>query len=275
MDTTRYTKHSRNGTGNRGLTIVRALLLAAAVIVVTVLGYRQVRRMTEKDMPVWVSTGALTPGQAVSATNVALKQMPPPQGAIINRADIEGRTLLKAKTAGQPFYPADLAPKPPTPPLSATIPSGRLLATLRFESLDLPAQQLAAGDRIDVLLASTDGVHVVAHDAYVLGVLSQRAPASGNGDSGKILGVDISVPGAGSSAASGSALVLGLHPEEVFSLAAAEATGKSLKLVLHSEQEVKSGQVLDIRPAPAPPAAPSEPSVELLSGAKVETVHVR
>jgi hypothetical protein len=71
--------------------------------------------------------------------------------------------------------------------------------------------------------------------------------------------------------------VLGLYPDEVFSLAAAEASGQQLKLVLHSDREVKAGEVLDIRPAPAlpPPPAPSAPAVEVLLGSRSETVRAR
>lgn len=274
MEAGRHVKYNRNG--NRGLTVVRALLLAAAVIVVVVLGYRQVRRMTETRVSVWVSASPLTAGQVVAAGNVRATQMPPPSGAIVNRADIEGRTLLKDKGAGQPFYSTDLVARPPKPPLSTTIPEGRLLATLRFGSMDLPTQELVAGDRLDILLAATDGVHVVAHDAYMLGVLTQRTP-NGTGDSGRILGVDISIPGANVDTPAGSALVLGLYPEEVFSLAAAEATGKQLKLVLHSDREVKAGEVMDLRPDPEPPprVPPEPPTVEVLLGSKSETVRVR
>jgi Flp pilus assembly protein CpaB len=266
-----------NRTGDRGLTVVRALLLAAAVVVVVVLGYRQFARMTEKRVPVWVTASQLVKGRPVALDDVKVTQLPPPSGVLVNRADIEGRTLLTDKSPGEPFFPTDLAPRPAKPALAATIPPGRLLATLRFESMDLPAKELAGGDRIDVLLAIPDGVHVVAHDAWVLGILTQKTPPGGGGDSGRILGVDISIPGAHTAKAEGSALVLGLHPEEVFSLAAAEATGKQLKLVLHADREVKANEVIDLRPEPTLPAAPPPelPAVELIHGSKTETVHVR
>lgn len=240
------------------------------------LGYRQFARFTEKRVPVWVTASPLVRGRVVATEDVRVTQAPPPSGVLVNRADIEGRTLLTDKPAGQPFYPTDLAPRPPKPALATTIPEGRLLATLRFESMDLPAKELVAGDRIDVLLASTDGVHVVAHDAWVLGTLTQRK-ASGAADSGRILGVDISIPGAKIDAPANSALVLGLYPEDTFSLAAAEATGKELKLVLHADREVKAGEVIDLRPEPVPPRppVPELPTVEVMSGSKTETVHVR
>lgn len=269
-------KYNKNG--DRGLTVVRALLLAAAVLVVVVLGYRQVRRLTETHVPVWVTASSLVKGRAVGLGDLKVTEIPPPSGVLVNRADIEGRVLLTDKAAGQPFYPTDLASRPPKPALATTIPEGRLLATLRFESLNLPTQELVTGDRLDVLLAAADGVHVVAHDAYVMGILSQRSAPNGNGDSGKILGVDISVPNAKLDKPEGSALVLGLHPEEVFSLAAAESTGKQLKLVLHADREVKAGEVIDLRPEPPlppPPAPPELPSVEVMMGAKSERVHVR
>jgi Flp pilus assembly protein CpaB len=268
-------KYARNGNGTRGLTLVRALLLAAAIVIVVVVGYRQIRRLTETRLPVWVSASALTAGEVVAAGTMRMIEMLPPSGAIVNRANIVGRALLADKAEGEPFLASDLAPRPAGPALSTTIPEGRLLATLRFASMDLPAPELRAGDRIDVLLAATDGVHVVAHDAYVLGLLNQRTPPGGNGDSGVILGVDISIPGANGAAKPGSALVLGLHPEEVFSLAAAEATGRSLKLVLHASREVETGELIDLRPGPVPLDPPELPTVELMLGSRSEMVSVR
>jgi Flp pilus assembly protein CpaB len=265
---------AKNSKPDKGLTIVRGLLLAAAVVVVAVLGYRQVQRLTVKRVPVWVSVGRLAKGRPLTMADLKATEMPPPSGAIVNRADIEGRTLLVDKAAGQPFYLSDLAPRPAKPPLATTIPDGRLLATVRIESMDLPATELMAGDRLDLLLAQPDGVRVVAHDVYVLGLLNTRPPAAASADSGRILGVDISVPGANAAPAAGSALVLGIYPEDAFSLAAGEATGKKMKIVLHSAAEVKSGEVLDLRPEPPPPAPHESPSVEVLRGAKSERIHV-
>jgi len=225
---------------------------------------------------VWVASSPLVKGRMVATEDVKVTQVPPPEGVLVNRADIEGRTLLVDKPAGTPFYAKDLAPRPARPMLATTIPEGRLLATLRFDNMDLPAKELAEGDRLDVLLASTDGVHVVAHDAMMLGVLNRKASPA-QGDSGRVMGVDISIPGSAPQQPGGSALVLGLYPEEVFSLAAAESTGKPLKLVLHADREVKAGEVIDLRPEPAPkPLPPPElPTVEVMLGSKTETVHVR
>jgi hypothetical protein len=142
--------------------------------------------------------------------------------------------------------------------------------------MDLPTQDLLAGDRLDILLAQPDGVHVLAHDAFVLGLLSQKPSAGSTPDSGRVLGVDISIPGSGSAPAPGAALVLGIYPEDAFSLAAGEATGKKLKLVLHSDSEVKAGEVLDLRPEPPPlPPAPRQaPTVEVIQGGKRERIPV-
>ena len=261
-------KNSKNG--DRGLTVVRALLLAAAVVLVVVLAYRQISRFTEARVPVWVSAAKLAKGHTVTAADLKTVRIPPPNGALVNRADIEGRALNADKPTDEPFYGPDLAPRPPEAQLTTTIPKDRLLATVGIKSLDLPAKQLMAGDRLDLLMADTDGVHVVAHDAYMLGLLTAKT-TNGNGDSGKILGVDISIPGSNTSPNDGSALVLGLYPNEVFNLAAAEATGKKLTMVLHGANEQPPITILPKVAA----RQRAEPPLELLMGTKSQMVHVK
>jgi hypothetical protein len=203
-------------------------------------------------------------------------QIEPPAGAIVSRADIEGRKLIQDKPEGQPFFASDLGPAPPRPALAATVPLGRLLTTVRIGSMDIPVPELFAGDRLDLLQATPEGVRLVAGDAQVMGSLSNNARAQANADNGRILGIDISIPDLNArSDDSGLALVLAVLPADVYAITAAEASGKKMKVVLHSDQEVRSGKLINLRPiAPPPPApGPPAPSVEVLLGGRIERVY--
>jgi len=256
----------------RGQTVVRAVLLVAAVALIGVLLYRQVSRLGVNRVPVWVAATDLRAGQMVTPGLMRLIQAPPPKGALIEQAGIAGRVLKAAKAAGQPFYAADLEPRPVPPALASTIPVGRLMATVRVSALDLPVRELRSGDRLDIIQAGPTGVTMVAHDAFMMGNLSS---GSGPREVNKILGVDISPPVLDQAAASADALVLGVFPEDVFPLAAAEASGHKLKIVLHSDTEVKSGVLLT--PDPPRPSPPGEglPAVEIIAGKTKEIVYVR
>jgi Flp pilus assembly protein CpaB len=255
----------------RGQTVVRAVLLVAAVALIGVLLYRQVSRLGGNRVPVWVAAVDLRPGQMVTPGLMKLTQAPPPKGALVEQLGIVGRQLKVAKVAGQPFYNADLEPRPVPPALASTIPVGRLMATVKVAALDLPTQELRQGDRLDIIQAGPDGVTMVAHDAFMMGNLSSQPKAR---DGSRVMGVDISPP-TDAPASPAEALVLGVFPEDVFPLAAAEASGHKLKIVLHSDTEVKSGVLLT--PDPPRPAAPGEglPAVEIITGKTKETIYVR
>lgn len=264
---------------DRGLTVTRALLLVAAVGLIGVLAYRQVGRLLggPAHVAVWVTATDLDAGKIVTGPSLKMARMAPPRGALVNRSDIEGRTLIRAKAKDEPFYVADLEPRPPAPSLSGTVPAGRLLATIRVDALDLPVSELRAGDRLDLMQAEPDGVRLVAHDAYVMGVMETTAPQAPRTGSGMIMGVDISVPSSRNSTPRGSSLVLALHPRDVFPLAAAEGSGRPMKIVVHAEREIRSGKLLSVLPPAAPrrpakPAAARETSVELLVGSKRQTL---
>jgi Flp pilus assembly protein CpaB len=256
--------------------------MVGVVAVIGVLAYRQIIRFTQTRVPVWVSAGALRAGHVVGRADLRQMEMTTvPARTLASRTDIEGRKLLANKLSGEPFVASDLAPRPTPTPLAETIPPGRLLATVAINAMDMPAAQLAAGDRVDIVLATPEGVHMVVKDAHVMGTLT-RPQARPAGDSGEILGVDISIPTAGSAAPAGMSLVLAVYPLDVYPLAAAEASGRKMKVVLQPAAAVRAGQLLDIRPpmppprrvAPAPkPSRPPEPArVELIVGGRVQQV---
>ena len=144
--------------------------------------------------------------------------------------------------------------------------------------MDLPSWDLQNGDRIDILQATREGVRIVAHDAYMMGTMKSKAQPS-QGDSGRVLGVDISVPGGGPASGGDPALVLAVRPEDVFGLTAAEASAPKMKLVLHSAAEVQANAIIDLRPraVPPPPRPRPQPSetVQLYVGARSERLSFR
>lgn len=260
---------------DRGLSLARALMLGGAIVLVVVLGYRQFTRMMDERVSVWVSTGPLQAGQGVSAASVSLVRVSSPRPGYLSREQFVGRKLIAAKAAGEPIYREDLEPIAPPPPVASTIPAGRLLATVKINAMDLPTRDLRYGDRIDILQATRDGVRLVAQDAQVMGTLkAPKSPDSESSDSGKVLGVDLNIPGTGTpGAATSPALVLALRPADVFMLTAAESGGARLKLLLHAATETPGVDAIDIRPkAPRPAPRIVTTSVQLLAGAKVETL---
>lgn len=233
-----------------GVTLNRGLLLGGAVLVVALLAYRQYDRFANPRVDVWVSTAALTKGQRVTDTQLVQVRLPRPKGALVRREDIAGRELAVGKQAGQPFYPADLvANVSDDAGLAASVPPGRVLATVRVSAFDLPVSQLENGDRIDILQASGDGAVAVARNAQVMGRMG--APTA--------------------------ALILAVRPDDVVPLARAQGTRGALKMVLYSASDVRAGQLPDTMPANSstPTATPATHPVELIHGTKTETVNVR
>lgn len=255
----------------RGQTVVRAVLIVAAVALIGVLLYRQLSRMSTSKVSVWVSATELRAGQIVTPGMMKQIQATAPKGAYVEPSAIVGRALKVSKGAGIPFYPVDLEPKPAPPALTTTIPVGRLLATVKVAALDLPTAQLRTADRLDIIQAGPQEVKMIAHDVYMMGSLQ-------SGSSGKrqtIMGIDITPPDLDQPVAAAEALVLAVFPEDVFPLAAAEASGQKLKIVLHSDSEVRSGILLT--PDPPRKEAPGEglPAVEVIAGKTKETVYVK
>ncbi len=270
--------HARPKRIDHGLTVARAALLAAAVLLIAFLGYRQVSRLLGETVPAWVPAGNLPAGTVLQAKHLRLAQLRSAEGVVAARGEIEGRKLLVAKADGAPFRGPELAPRPPRPAVAQSIPQGRLLLTVRIGSMDVPTWDLRAGDRLDILQAvASQPVRTVAHDAYVMGAMRSATQDAG-GDTGKVMGIDISVPGSKPSGGDGDpALVLAVRPEDALNLTAAEASGPKMKVVLHAASEVQAGTLIDLRPKPTPrlPRREVTTSVQVLTGAKEERLTFR
>ena len=262
---------------DRGLTLLRALMLGGAIVLILVLGYRQFERMMRDRVSVWVSARPIASGQVVDGPSLELVRADAPRPGFLTREQLLGRKLLAAKKQGEPIYREDLEPVAPPPPVAQVIPAGRLLATVKINSMDLPTRELKYGDRIDILQATREGVRLVAQDAQVMGTLkAPKAQDSDSSDSGKVLGVDLNVAPATSANSDAPALVLALRPSDVFMLTAAEASATRLKLLLHSATEKPGVDAVDIRPkSPRPAPRVVTTSVELLAGARVQNLNFK
>lgn len=233
-------------------------LLALAAVLVAILGYRQIARLSETTA-VWVAREALRAGQVVEAGQLARRRVDTtavPAGAIFNPGQIVGQRLERSKAAGEVITASDFeAPADKRTPIAQQVPAGRVLVTVPVQPTALPYRELKQGDRLEILAGNKEAggkTRVVARDCYYIGWLSgspprnpQQAPADSRRASA--LGLDLLAPPQLPQQRGGSssiALVLGLHPADVAALAEARAAGESLSYAVHGASEVQSGDLL-------------------------------
>lgn len=264
--------HNGISTGNQGrrrgqVSVWYLVLFAVALVVIGILVVRQVRRAT--STPVWVAKGELAAGTKVGSNSIELKRVANdsiPDGAVHEPSQIVGRVLKRAVNAGQPLAQGDIDTDAGNIWAASVIPEGRVLATVRFSGVNLPSQQMRRGDRIDILAVTRDGAtRLVGRDTYLMAVVS----GARSGDSGTKIGSLIAPPVFRSKPQAGPvALLLALHPSDVAPIAQAEAAGEQLKFALHGEQELKSGNMLDIL------TARNSGQVDVIAGAHRQKVNV-
>lgn len=189
--------------------LAATLAAAAVACALTALRPPEPHRVT-----VLVAASDLAGGTKVSRSDletVALRDAALPSRAVRSPADVTGRTLAGPMRAGEPFTDAAFAG-------TALFPDGDLVATpIRIADGGI-AGLLHAGDRIDVLAASTRGDSVeqpaatVADDVRVITV-----PRPGEGQ-GRALG-----PGA---SGEGVLVVVATTPKEAAKLGSAAVTSR-------------------------------------------------
>lgn len=264
----------RRGQGDTRRRLVQGGILLAAVLLVAVLAYRQIYRWSAT--PLWIAAGELAPGTEIGEQDLKLvyQRGDLPQGVLLDRSAIVGKTLYRPKTASHPFFAADLTPPPKPkvepPSLTTAIPEDRVLAALEVEKMNVPYKNLRRGDRLEILAVgrgTPDGpaARVVAHDAFMIGTIAPSAPPPPPASQSR-LGQSLDPPkqqqkGSGQ----GLTLILGLHPGDALTLAEAQGTGATISVVLHGAREVERGELLRLEPE-----GPKE--VELIAGLSRETV---
>lgn len=242
-----------------------------AVIVLIALGWRQVSRLQERgSLEVWVANAGLIPGQTIGPEDLRLAKMRRQQGSGVlrNREQIEGRLLARRKQEGSTFTDGDFAQdQATTPALSETIPEGRVLFPLRITPYLFRSSHLRRGDRIDLVAATrAGGAELVARDAFLMGQSrSDRAMRSAEPDRTGPFG--ISLGGGERPVEIPLYMYLAVHPEDALPLSQAQASGASLRIVMHAKSDVAAGRVTDL-------ASDRDQLIELIEGANRTDVPV-
>lgn len=250
--------------GNERRRYLQIGLLALALLLVAVLGFRQVKRWVTPSQDVWVASSGLPAGATVGTENLKrtrIAESALPKGALLDARAIAGRELRRPKEEGEPFVRDDFAAarEAQEVAIAEMVPEGRVLTTIRVPMGLVPYKNLKVGDRID--LVSVGGnrggfARVVAHDAYVVGTMYNRsrgaAPPQRTGLAALI------PPSNQRSRGSGTVgLLLALTPDDALPLARATAGRESVQVVLHGRAEVASGQLLEL---------PERRAVEYIAG---------
>jgi len=248
-------------------------LLAFALLLVAILGFRQVQRMVTPQKEVWVASSDLAPGTTVGPTNVKrvkIAESALPKGALLDARAIAGRELSRPIPAGQPFVGGDFAnAETQAVAVAQMVPEGRVLTTIRVPKGLVPYRNLKSGDRVDLVAVNAgrggDGsVRVVARDAYLMGMIfSEQAARPAPRNSLAELVASSSTQSKGDPTLG---LVLALHPEDALAVSQAYAQTQ-IQVVIHGSAEVASGNLLQL---PDRGAA----GVEFIAGSKVERLRV-
>jgi Flp pilus assembly protein CpaB len=247
-------------------------LLALALLLVAVLGFRQVQRWMSPQQEVWVAAADLPAGATLGGANVKkvrLAERALPKGTVLDARALAGRELARAKQEGEPFTRSDFAATArEAAAIAEMVPEGRVLTTIRVPKSLVPYKNLKAGDRVDLVSVDRGGrgskyAKVIARDAYVIGTMfstptpQQTAPRTGL--------AALVPPPQTAQAPPTFGLILGLFPEDALPLAEAIGTGDNIQVVLHGKAEVASGQLLEL---------PGRQPVEYIAGGKKKSLTV-
>lgn len=249
--------------GNERRRYLQIGLLALALLLVAVLGFRQVQRLLTPTKEVWVASSSLPAGTTIGPENLKkmkLAESALPKGALLDARSIAGRELARPKDSGAPFVRDDFQTSEAEASAAAEmIPEGRVMTTLRIAKALVPYQNLKSGDRIDIVLPGgrSGYARVVAHDAYLIGIIRQKTPPPQPALTGRA--ALIPPPMQETRTPSTIGMVVGVRPEDALPLAQAIGSGGGLQVVLHGKAEVASGQLLEL---------PGYSPVELIAGAK-------
>jgi pilus assembly protein CpaB len=246
---------SPNGSsGNNQRRYLQIGLLALALLLVAVLGFRQVQRLMTPKKEVWVASSDLPVGSTIAPQNLRRAKVAEsalPKGALLDANAIAGRELSRAKQEGEPFTGSDFAGASKAIAVAELVPEGRVLTTIRVDRKLVPYQNLKSGDRID-FVAIGGNAKVVAHDAYLVGKMVSRPPAAPSGTSALI-----PPPPSRGASSSTVGLIVAVHPEDALGLSKAASGG--LRVVLHGKAEVASGNLIEL---------PEHNPVEYIAGAR-------
>lgn len=213
-------------------------------ILVLVLGARQVYRLT--TAPTWVASADLEAGHVITAESLK-RARSGDKGGIDNPRALLGKQLQIGKDKGEVFRPVDLTTAPKSW-LAAKVPEGRVLYTLTPKMSAIPHSQIRFGDRLDIVVSGQRGVRVVASDVLLMGAMELNNNGSATPRGRGLLSALAAQPGGGEAGQDqGTPLVLAVHPNDIYPLAGI-GPKESVTIVLHGEQEIAQGELLNIAP---------------------------
>jgi hypothetical protein len=242
--------------GNNQRRYLQIGLLALALLLVAVLGFRQVQRLMTPKKEVWVASSDLPAGSTIGPQNLRRAKVAEsalPKGTLLDANAIAGRELARPKQEGDAFTGSDFAGPDKAIAVAELVPEGRVLTTVRIDSRMVPYQNLKSGDRID-FVGITGAAKVVAHDAYLVGKIVPRPAPAPTGRSALI-----PPPPTRRSASSTIGLIVAVHPEDALALSKLSGSREGLRVVLHGKAEVASGNLIEL---------PEHNPVEFIAGAR-------
>lgn len=217
------------------------VLFFASSVLASVLGLRQVERLNTE--PGWVANMDIPAGQFITSAFLREARVKDDNNIITEPKLLIGKQLRVAKKSGDAFSLDDLSTSK-SKTLAQVVPSGRVLYTLKPDPNSIPVEQLRGGDHLDVLVRNRHGVHKVATNVRLIGVMR---PGHNNKSADGAMSL---LPQKKSATAGGqnvSSLVIAVRPHEVYPLASI-GSGDRVSLVLHGAKDLARGTPLSVKP---------------------------
>lgn len=239
------------------------VLFFASSVLASVLGLRQVDRLNTE--PGWVADIDIPAGQFITPAFLRKERIKTDGAVVTDPRELIGKQLRVNKKSGDAFSANDVS-TPKTRTLAQAVPAGRVLYTLKSDPYSIPVDQLRGGDRLDVLVRNRNGVHKVASDVRLIGVMrSGGAKQSAKGGAISLLANKKSASAGGLSI---NSLVVAVKPHEVYHLATIGNSDR-VSLVLHGATDIARGGPLQVAPRP------THREVEMVNGLSRSKVQLR
>ncbi|MEL0646877.1 hypothetical protein V6248_05545 [Pseudoalteromonas agarivorans] len=248
---------------NKGATTAALTLLITSGMLASALGIRQVN---EQDLvSAWVVNKNMAAGQTISVNDVAQKEIDPSNYtnmalSIQNPRALIGKQLATNKMVEQPLFETDFV-QAKSQNLSEAIPAGRVLYTLKLNTLDIPLSRVHKGDRLDIVAKTNRLVRTVARDVQLIGV--SKGPKGNGQKPGMMENLSSKQP----SDSAGVSLVLAVLPKDVYSLAGIDLDDK-VSIIVHSAYDIEQGRLQNFS------RLQTSRTIEVVKGVKNEAVYV-
>ncbi|WP_166109046.1 hypothetical protein [Pseudoalteromonas sp. Z9A5] len=247
---------------NKGATTAALTLLITSGMLASALGIRQVN--DENNITAWVVNKNMSVGQTITVHDVAQKSIDPSSYpnmslSIQNPRAMIGQKLATNKMLEQPLFNTDFI-RAKSQNLSEAIPAGRVLYTLKLNSLDIPLSRVHKGDRLDIVAKTNRLVKTVAHNVQLIGVSKGAKSKAGKGGVMDNLSKESSSNGSVS-------LVLAVLPKDVYSLAGINSDDK-VSIIVHSAYDIEQGRLQNFS------RLQTSRTIEVVKGVKNEAVYV-